>query len=532
MSNSQDYDFLIIGAGSAGCVLANRLSANPANRVLLIEAGGNDSHPYIRMPAGVGKLVGDSRFNWDYYTEPQQQLNNRRLYWPRGKLVGGSSSINAMCYVRGQSHDYNEWAHEGLDDWSYEHVLPVFKRSENFAGGANRFHGDRGPLHVQKLRYRNPLTEVFLHAGEQAGYPANGDFNGARQEGIGEYHVTQDKGKRCSASAAFLHPIKQRSNLTIWRNSMALAILFDGERAVGARIARESDTVAAYAGHVVLCGGAINTPQLLMLSGVGPADHLRQFGIEVVANRREVGANLHDHLDICTLYKSRKPITYDFSRLRELAVGARYLFGSGGPGSSNVAEAGGFVRSDLAQEKRPDIQLHFVPAQLDDHGRNKLPGHGFTLHACVLRPKSRGEIRLKSRNPMSHPALHANYLSHPHDLALMIEAVKISHRILNQPAFDPYRGASVFEEAESKDHDVIAGFIRRKAESVYHPVGTCRMGVDSDAVVSSKLTVNGVTGLTVADASVMPRLVSGNTNAPTMMIAERAADILVHGMQH
>ncbi len=527
MTAPKSYDYLIVGAGSAGCVLADRLSANPGNRVAVVEAGGSDVHPFIRMPAGIARVVGDPRFTWDYYTQPQARLDGRRLYWPRGRLLGGSSSINGMCYVRGQPADYDDWVAAGARGWSYDEVLPVFRRSERFAGGGNHYHGESGALDVQALRYRNPLSEVFVHAAEQAGYPANEDFNGARQEGVGFYHVTQRRGVRCSTSVAFLRPAQRRRNLTVMSETLVERVLFDGDRAVGVSLSRGGEKSVAHAGHIVLAGGAVNSPQLLMLSGVGPADHLRSFDIRVVANRPEVGRNLQDHLDVCTLYKATRPVTYDFSAARELLVGARYLLTSSGPGASNAAEAGAFLCSPLAREKRPDIQLHFVPAQLDDHGRNKLEGHGFSLHACFLRPRSRGEIRLRSASPTAHPAIDPQYLSDPTDLPRMIEAVKISRRILNQPAFDPYRGICVFPDSESRDHDVLAAFVRRKAETVYHPVGTCRMGSDADAVVDTALRVVGVDGLSVADASVMPKLVSGNTNAPTIMIAERAADSLL-----
>ncbi len=520
------FDYVIVGAGSAGCVIANRLSENPSTTVLLIEAGGSDAHPYIRMPAGIAKLAAGDRFNWSYNTEPQAELHNRRLYWPRGKVLGGSSSINAMCYIRGQREDYDSWAEDGLHNWSYEHVLPYFLRSENFADGASEFHNDDGELHVQSLRHNSPLTETFLTAAVDAGFEATDDFNGARQNGVGRYHVTQKNGSRCSTAVAFLHPVRHRSNLTVWRDTHVDRVLCEHTRATGVQGRRDGEAFTVEAGHVVVCGGAINSPQLLMLSGIGPADHLRRLGLKVVADRPSVGENLQDHLDICTLYSARNNDTYDFSAIEELAQGVRYLLTSSGPASSNAAEAGGFVRSALAEDDRPDIQLHFVPAQLDDHGRNRLPGHGFTLHACVLRPRSRGRLRLKSADPAVHPALLPNYLGDPNDLVLMRECLNISREIFAQSAFDQARGRPVFPDAVSTDEEEQTEFIRRKAESIYHPVGTCRMGVDSEAVVSPELRVNGVDGLTVADASVMPSLISGNTNAPTIMIAERAADFL------
>ncbi|MEM6640573.1 MAG: GMC oxidoreductase, partial [Pseudomonadota bacterium] len=361
---------------------------------------------------------------------------------------------------------------------------------------------------------------------QQAGHPANGDFNGATQAGVGPSHVTQRKGSRCSTAVGFLHPVRHRSNLTTWRHALVHKVNFDGTRGRGVSGQRDGVPFDVSAGRVLLCGGAINSPQLLMLSGVGPADHLRKHGIDVVVDQPEVGQNLQDHLDICSMYSSQTKDTYDFNPLEELAAGIRYLVTSDGPGSSNAAEAGGFLTSRLYEDGRPDIQLHFLPAQLEDHGRRHVPGHGMTLHACVLRPKSRGTLTLKSADPKAHPALRPNYLSHPDDLALMVESLKLSREIFEQPAFTGWADGSVYAETLSDDDDTLADFIRRRSESIYHPVGTCRMGADAGAVVSPTLNVNGVDDLTVADASIMPRLVSGNTNAPTIMIAERAADIL------
>jgi len=522
------YDYIIIGAGSAGCVLANRLSEDPDTRVLLLEAGPRDWHPFIHMPAGLAKLVGKKGVNWDYDTAPEPQLDNRVLWWPRGKVLGGSSSINAMCYVRGVPRDYDDWAAGGALGWGWQSVLPYFQRGEHNEHGGDALHGGDGPLHVSDLRHVNPLTEVFVQAGEQAGYPRNPDFNGPQQQGFGRYQVTQKNGARCSAAVAYLNPVKHRRNLTIVTGAQASRITFERGRANGVVY-----TAAGKAYHqpaareVLLCGGAINSPQLLMLSGVGPAAQLRRLGIEVVADAAQVGENLQDHLDICTLQHSTQPVTYD--RLGDARIAFDYyLRGHSGPGSSNIAEGGAFVRSPLAPDERADIQLHFVPAMLDDHGRHRLKGDGYTLHACFLRPRSRGRIRLASARAADKARIEANYLSDAEgfDLRMMVECAKLSRELFAQAAFDAYRGAPIFPARNDLSDAELVEFIRAKAETVYHPVGTCRMGSDADAVVDPQLRVRGVEGLRVVDASVMPSLIGGNTNAPTMMIAERAADLI------
>ncbi|WP_425600973.1 GMC family oxidoreductase [Dyella sedimenti] len=520
------YDYIIVGAGSAGCVLANRLSAHAGKRVLLLEAGPADWNPLIHMPAGIARLANNRRINWNYRTEPEAHLQGRTLWWPRGKTLGGSSAINAMCYIRGVPGDYERWAQATGDArWSWRQVLPWFLRSEDNTRGAGALHGVGGPLGVSDLRHRNPLSDAFVEAACSAGFSRNDDFNGERQEGFGLYQVTQRGGLRCSTATGYLRPARGRPNLEVRTRAAVACVAIRQGRAVGVQLQGGGPLLEA--GEVILAGGAVNTPQLLMLSGVGPADHLREYGIAVQADLPDVGANLQDHLDICTLDGSTRNITYD--HLNELAAGWRFLRHRDGPGSSNVAEAGGFVRSRLADDERCDLQFHFVPALLDDHGRHRLPGHGYTVHACYLHPRSRGWLRLRSADPSQPIAIHANYLGDPegHDLQRMIEGARLSREILAQAAFAPYRGAPVFPERTLSSDADYADFIRRKAETIYHPAGTCRMGSDGNAPLDSELRVRGVEGLRVVDASVMPSLPSGNTNAPVIMIAERASDLIL-----
>ena len=528
-----EFDYVIIGAGSAGCVLANRLSAQAATRVLLLEAGGRDSSPYIHMPAGIARLVGNRQVDWNYYTEPEPELCDRRLYWPRGRVLGGSSSINAMCYTRGHRLDYDEWAQHGATGWDFASVLPYFLRSEDQSRGAGEYHGTGGPLSVEDLRYRNPLSTVFVDAGVECGLKHNRDFNAADQSGVGYYQVTQRAGRRCSAAVAYLRPAQRRENLRIQTNAPATRILFDRGRATGVEFRQRGQlhTVRA-AREVLLAGGAVASPQLLLLSGIGNPVDLRAHGITVIAENPGVGENLQDHLDFCTLSQSTRPITYDFNAWQEVGVALRYLATHSGPGVSNVAEAGAFVRSDLAPDERADIQLHFVPALLDDHGRNRLAGHGFTIHACALRPRSRGKLSLRSNRPDDAPRIQPRYLSDPSDLEILLEGMRVSRQILSSHAFDPYRGAEIYPGAHAVRREDLEEVLRRKAETIYHPVGSCRMGSDAGSVVDCGLRVRGVDGLRVADASIMPRLIGGNTNAPTIMIAERLADLLLQVQDH
>ena len=529
------FDYIIVGAGSAGCVLANRLSADPSIKVLLLEAGPRDWHPFVHMPAGLAKLIGKKGVNWDYSTSPEPHLNGRMLWWPRGKVLGGSSSINAMCYIRGDQRDYDEWATMGADGWDWESVLPYFLRSEGNERGESELHGGDGPLGVSDHRYRNPLSAVFVEAARQASLPVTEDFNGVQQEGFGFYQTTTRGGSRSSSATAYLDPIRgKRPNLKVVTGAMARRVVFEGQRATGLLYTVGGAAFCEGAAReVILCGGAINSPQLLMLSGIGPAAHLRQQGIEVKVNLPGVGGNLQDHLDVCTMQRCLQPVTYDDSDtlLNEMRIGFEYYLRKQGPGTSNIAEAGGFFRSALAEDKRCDIQLHFVPAQLDDHGRNKMPGFGYTLHACFLRPKSRGRLYLADTDATTKPRIEANYLGDAKgfDLKVMRECVRLSRQLLGQAAFAPFRGEELFPGAAVTDDAALDAFIRRKSESIYHPVGTCAMGADTDAnaVVDASLRVRGVQSLRVVDASVMPRLVGGNTNAPTIMIAERAADLIL-----
>ena len=534
-SSTQEFDYIIVGAGSAGCVLANRLSASPNHRVLLLEAGGRDWHPFIHMPAGLAKLVNIRSLNWNYETEPEPQLNNRRLYWPRGKVLGGSSSINAMCYCRGHQADYDHWQALGNPGWDFDTMLAHFKATEaNQRPGIDpAYHGASGELSVEDLRYHNPLTDIFLRACEESGLPLNDDFNGPRQRGFGLYQVTQKNGARHSTAQAFLKPAMHRPNLTVWTHARAEKILLEhtgrGVQATGIALKHNRRPVRVYAEkEVILAGGALNSPQLLMLSGIGDTDQLKPHGIEAQIHLPGVGQNLQDHLDVCLVQGCTQPVTYD--TVNDLKVGLQYyLLGHQGPGASNIAEAGGFWRTELAEDDRPDVQFHFVPAILDDHGRNRIPGSGYTLHMCFLRPRSRGHLALASANPDQPVRIYANYLSDAFDLKVMKAGFHLQRQIFSAGAFDAFRGAEIFPGSTAQSDADIEAFIRHKAETIYHPVGTCKMGpIDNDpqAVVDHQLRVYGVNGLRVADASIMPTLVSGNTNAPVIAIADKLAGML------
>lgn len=524
------FDFVIIGAGSAGCVLANRLSANPNHRVLLLEAGPRDWHPFIHMPAGIAKLVSRKGVNWDYNTEPEPALDGRRLWWPRGKVLGGSSSINAMCYIRGHRRDYDDWAALGNAGWDWPSVLPYFKRGENNERGGDAWHGVGGPFNVADPVHTNPLSHTFVAAASEIGQHRNADFNGEQLEGFGFYQVTQKRGRRWSTAAGYLNAARERPNLTVRTGALVERIELSAGRAVAVHYRRRGKRLRAEVGReVLLSGGAINSPQLLMLSGIGPAAELARHGIDAVLDVPGVGRNLHDHLDASIVYRCTQKITYD--KTSELLAGLRYFLTHTGPGTSNIAEAGGFARTALAPDERPDVQFHFLPAILDDHGRNRIDDYGMTLHACHLQPRSRGHLELASADPAAKPRLFGNYLSDPDgfDRRTLIEAVRLGRRLLRAKAFDAFRGAELIPGDGDDSEAAIDAFLRRRGETVYHPVGSCRMGTGNDAVVDAELRVHGVEALRVVDASIMPKIVSGNTNAPVVMIAEKASAMILAG---
>lgn len=523
MASSDTYDYIVVGAGSAGCVLANRLSEN-GDSVLLLEAGEPDEKREIHIPAAFPKLF-KTDVDWEYYTEPQASMNGRELYWPRGKTLGGSSSINAMIYIRGHPVDYDGWAALGNEGWGYEDVLPYFRKSERFEPGDDEYHGSEGPLNVAEQRSPRPLSEVFVEAAVEAGERRNDDFNGERQAGVGHYHVTQKNGSRHSAAKAFLTPILDRSNLTTLTGAQVRRVMFDGRQATGVEYEHGGTRKTAESTEeVILSAGAVNSPQLLMLSGIGGTEGLREHGIEVVHELPGVGRNLQDHLFAFTVYECTEAVTLDDAEgLRNLAT---YFLRKKGPLTSNIGEAGGFVRTD-PDLPAPDLQYHFGPTYFMEHGfSNPERGHGFSIGATQLRPESRGRITLRSADPFDPPVIDPNYLDADRDLEVLVEGIRRSREIAAQSPFDEYRGEEVWPGSDAHTDEALAEHVRETAHTVYHPVGTCKMGDDSGAVVDDRLRVYGVDGLRVVDASVMPTLTGGNTNAPTIMIAEKAADMI------
>ncbi|MFY8082466.1 MAG: GMC family oxidoreductase [Rubrivivax sp.] len=535
------HDYLIVGAGSAGCVLASRLSEDPAVRVGLIEAGPPDSSVLIHCPAGLALLAQTGAANWRFETVPQPGLNGRRGYQPRGKVLGGSSSVNAMIYARGHRADYDGWAAEGNPGWSFDEVLPYFKRAEHNERGADAFHGTGGPLNVADLRSPGRWRERFVQAGVQAGHPRNADFNGAEQEGFGPYQVTHRNGERFSAAKAYLTPHLGRPNLEVLTGAQVLRVRFEGRRAVGVDVRMGGAARALTARReVLLSAGALQSPQLLMLSGVGPGAHLQAQGLPVVHDLPGVGQHLHDHIDVVQVVEGVQPP--DDRELFGLSLGGavRALRGvfewrqrRTGMLTTNFGEGGAFLRS-TPDEPIPDLQLHFVVGKLADHGRKTLFGHGYSCHVCLLRPKSRGSVQLASADPLAAPLIDPAFLSDDDDTHRLVRGFKLMRQILAQPALAQHGGREVPASAAAQTDAQIEACIRQHADTIYHPVGTCRMGPAAQAdsggsVVDAELRVHGLQGLRVVDASVMPRIVGGNTNAPTIMIAERASQFIQTG---
>lgn len=531
MSNveTECYDFIVIGAGSAGCVLANRLTANPANRVLLLEAGGADINPWIHVPVGYFKTMHNPSTDWCYMTEPDKGINNRQLQWPRGKVLGGSSSLNGLLYVRGQAEDYDRWEALGNKGWSFKDVLAYFKKSEDQERGADEYHGVGGLLKVSDLRLRRPIADFFIKAAEQVGIPVNPDYNGASQEGVGYFQQTAHKGFRWSTARGFLRPAMKRSNLTVITRAHTNRILFEGARATGVEYQKKGVVHQVKANkEVILSAGAIGSPQILQLSGVGPKDLLDKLQIPLIYNLPGVGKNLQDHLQIRLIFKTSQRTLNDElnSYFKQFKVGLQYFFKRTGPLTLAASQVAIFTKSDPSVE-RPDIQFHMQPLSADKPGDGVHPFSAFTASVCQLRPHSRGHIEIKSRDPLVHPEIHPNYLSDERDHKVAVESVKVARKISEAPALKPYILDEYVPGREFQTDVELLDAARQYSQTIYHPTSTCKMGHDEMAVVNDRLQVHGIEGLRVIDASIMPEIVSGNTNAPAIMIAEKGADMIL-----
>jgi choline dehydrogenase len=529
-SEIPDFDYVIVGAGSAGCVLANRLSADGNHSVLLLEAGPKDNNLWIHVPLGYGKLFKEKAVNWMYQTEPEPGLNGRQVFQPRGKVLGGSSSINGLLYVRGQHEDYDRWRQHGNSGWGFDDVLPYFRKAENQQRGGDDFHGVGGPLPVSDLLHADPLSAAFIAAAAETGLPVNPDFNGAAQEGAGWFQTTTRNGRRASTAVAYLRPAKARKNLHVETAALAQRILFEGRRAIGVEYRRAGVLRTARARREVLVSsGAYNSPQLLQLSGVGPAALLKSHGIDVVLDAPGVGNDLQDHMQVRLVTRCAQPITLNDilnHPVRRIMAGARYAAFRKGPLTIAAGTSGAFFKTN-PRLASPDVQIHFLPFSTDKMGEKLHPYSAFSASVCQLRPESRGSLRIRSGDPTAPPEIRINYLATETDRTANVEGLKILRKILAAPALKPF----VVEESEpgakvSSDADLLA-FCRQRGSTVYHPTSTCRMGNDPLAVVDQRLRLRGIDGLRIVDASVMPDLVSGNTNAPVIMIAEKASDMIL-----
>ena len=509
--------------------MAARLSEDDRCRVLLVEAGPVDNSWQLSMPAALTYPLKSSRFNWRYETEPQSELNNRKLYWPRGRVLGGSSSINGMVWIRGHPKDFDDWYNQGMDGWAYCQLLPYFKRIEKWSEGANDFRGDQGKVGVTRGQYPNPIFDAYIQSGNQAGHPISTDFNGERFEGYGRFDVNIANGKRQSASQTYLKGCLKRKNLTIVTNTLVHRILIANQRAIGVELENRGSTQQVKANsEVILCGGAINSPQLLMLSGIGAAEELKAHGIKVAHELKGIGKNLHDHLNTSVKYACKQPVTlYGADKFpKNLIIGLQYFLFNSGPGSTMHTEAGAFLKT-YPELDIPNIQHHFIPILVYANGTQAPDQHGFQCHVCPVRPTSRGSISLHSSDPTAAPLLQPNCMTTDYDLREMIDSIKVTRDGFNQPAMDPFRGEELFPGPGVQSDKEIISYLRESATSCYHPSGTCKMGLDDLSVVDAKLRVRGLEGLRVVDASIMPQVVSGNTNSTIMMMAEKISDSML-----